>query len=91
MQEWCNSIVDALESGISYTNLSMYIFYKHKFINMLLKSMLVHINGLVQERRTSIVNALELCLSCIYPTIWIWDWSLLIIVPADGLLPYSQK
>ena len=30
----------------------------------------MHINGLVQERRKSIVNALELCLSCINPSIY---------------------
>ena len=29
-----------------------------------------HINGLVQERRNSIANALELRLSCTYPSIW---------------------
>ena len=29
----------------------------------------IHINGLVQERRNSIANALELGLSCINPSI----------------------
>ena len=30
----------------------------------------LHINGLVQERRNSIANALELCLSCTNLSIW---------------------
>ena len=31
----------------------------------------VHIDGLLQERRNSIANALELRLSCINPAIWL--------------------
>ena len=33
----------------------------------------ISIHGLVQERRTSIANALELCLSCTKPSITIWN------------------
>ena len=29
-----------------------------------------HPNELIQERRNSIANTLELCLSCINPSIW---------------------
>ena len=33
----------------------------------------ISIHGLVQERRNSIANALELCLSCTKPSITIWN------------------
>ena len=34
-----------------------------------------YINGLVQERRNSIANALELRLSCTKPSIWVYNWN----------------
>ena len=39
--------------------------------------------GLVQERRNSIANALELRLSCINPSMW--DMNEVITEPADDL------
>ena len=44
---------------------------------------LAHIDGLVQERRNSIANALKLRLSCINPSIW--DINLVIFEPTDDL------
>ena len=35
--------------------------------------LVMHIGGLAQERRNSIANALELCLSCTKPSIYITD------------------
>ena len=40
------------------------------FPNLLSLVLIFHIDGLVQERRNSIANALELRLSCPNPSIW---------------------
>ena len=60
-----------------------------------------HIDGLVQERRNSIANALDLCLSCTDPLICMithWGWvkhicvgNLTIIGPDNGLSPGQRQ
>ena len=49
-----------------------------------IKVMALHFHGLVQERRNSIANALELHLSCINPSISFWQ------VNVIGLLQASE-
>ena len=47
-------------------------YYSHvmKYHNYTLYTHILHIDGLVQERRSSIANALQLRLSCTNPSIW---------------------
>ena len=47
--------------------------YRHDDLNNV-NLLLVHIDGLVQERRNSIVSALELRLSCTNPSIYKHKW-----------------
>ena len=46
----------------------------------------LHIDGLVQKRRNSIANALELCLTCTNPSIWWYrSWSALFQLMAPAI------
>ena len=47
--------------------------------------------GLVQERRNSIANALELCLSCTKPSIWwtYFDVTMTCVLPVPWFNPYA--
>ena len=51
----------------------------------------ISVGGLVQERRNSIGNALELRLSCTNPSIWNMPNFTVNSVPADGLPPTDAR
>ena len=51
------------------TKIGNFIQQKHTSVHKWQQTIGQHINGLVQERRNSIANAMELCLSCTNPSI----------------------
>ena len=58
------------QGGGEITNIDLYVFtcsYRDNWF-------IGYIDGLVQERRNSIANVLELRLSCTKPLIWIITW-----------------
>ena len=74
LKEWCMikgklCVADAYHAPYyrkpqAITNLVWYQTTINKFNEMSLQLFLFHFHGLKQERRNSIVNAMELCLSC---------------------------
>ena len=66
----CPSITQTYEPRI----VSLYNLSFHSYISNV--PHFLHIDGLVQERRSSIANALELRLSCTNPSTWCVQWNL---------------
>ena len=71
---WCKKDVTPLLTHWNYVFLALtHQYYNHWYLEHFhLNCPLVNIDGLVQERRNSIANALELRLSCTNLSIWQW-------------------